>query len=114
MVTPAVSLPVDVAHGAFGKSLRGVIVVIDCVIGDRDNSRRFQPADRFTESVTSPESPVYMPALRRIIAVAVVVAGVNHGGFHAGKFYEPDVFLRIEPAHVFRFQVRDMVIDQQS
>ena len=55
-----------------------------------------------------------MPALRRIIAVAVVVAGVNHGGFHAGKFYEPDVFLRIEPAHVFRFQVRDMVIDQQS
>ena len=114
VIASAVSLPVDVAHVAFRKSLRGVIVVIDGVIGDRDNSLRFQSADRFPESVASPESLVHMPALCRIIAVAVVVAGVNHGRFHAGKFHEPDILLRIEPAHVFGFQVRDMVVDQQS
>ena len=77
-----------------------VVVIIDRVVRDGDNSRFAQSGDRLAENIASVQIGMNMPGLRRIIAVAVVIACVDHRGFHAGKPDHPDIFLRRKFPHV--------------
>ena len=91
-----------------------VVVIIDRVVCDGDNSRFAQSGDRLAENIASVQIGMNMPGLRRIIAVAVVIACVDHRGFHAGKPDHPDIFLRRKFPHVRIFQIRDVIVDQQT
>ena len=54
-----------------------VVVIIDRVVRDGDNSRFAQSGDRLAENIASVQIGMNMPGLRRIIAVAVVIACVD-------------------------------------
>ena len=89
-------------------------MVDDGVVGDRDDPGVGESPDGFAEDVAPVESGVHVADFGRIVAVAVMVAGVDHRTLDAGELQHPDILRRVEAAHESGIQVGDVVVDQHS
>ena len=93
--------------------LCGMIVINDRIISNRHDLFRFEQSDRFSEKIPSVQAVVRMPDLCGIIAVAVMIACINHGAFDAGEPYHLHIIFCLKPTHEFRLDIRNMIIDQK-
>jgi len=103
-----------VAHLPVRMSLGDLILVDQRVIGDRDDSGVGESGDGFAEEIAPGGSGVPVADASGIVAVAVMVARIDHRALHAGESDHPHILRRVEPAHILRFPVGDMVVDQNS
>ena len=113
MITPVRFVTGTGTDPPFGMAERRFILVDHGMIPHRHDSGFSQQSDRLSEKIPPDTAAVDMADPGGIVAVAVVVAGIDHRRFDSGQPDHLHIFRRIELSHILRLQIRDVIIDQK-